>query len=309
LNTALVTGTIDHTQFVALALKREGFDPWIWDGSTPGAADGPTPGSVDCYVQLPAAPAQWSKACAGPVLAAPLAHRLDTVAAVAPLLAPDAVVVLVADEPDWDAARRQTLRALTEAAVVEQVGPGRRIALVETGDVGDIAAAARRELTEARSVSLADLASGLAHVDWRNEIMNLTSAPTTTYFGWRRPDGARRAAVLRRSVLSPLLGGDDGDHALARAVLTDALGPSALGDLQQWDGGLTEDFLQEVIRLLPTEEFELPMHTVATWVVRRSLSELRSPEPAAGSWSNRQTALGLRTVPSGGPSEEDRPGG
>jgi hypothetical protein len=310
LNIALVTGTIDHTQFVALALKREGFDPWIWDGSTPGAADGPPPGSVDCYVQLPAVPAQWSKACAGPVLAAPLVHRLDTVAAVAKLLAPDAVVLLVADEPDWDAARRQTLRALAEAAVIEQVGPGRRIALVETGDVGDIAAAARRELAEARSVSLADLGSDLAHVDWRNEIMNLTSAPATTYFGWRRPDGGRRAAVLRRSVLSPLLGGsDDGDHALARAVLTDALGPAAVGDLQQWDSGLTEDFLQEVISLLPTEEFELPMHTVAAWVVRRSLSEAPSPEPAAGSWSKRQTTLGLRTVPSGGRSGEALPGG
>jgi hypothetical protein len=274
LNTALVTGTLDHSQIVAVALKREGFDVCVWEGPSPGAADGPAPGSVDCYVQLPAAPAEESNAAAGPVLAAPLVHRLDTVAAVAPLLAADAAVVLVADESGWDPVCRQALGALAEAAVAETVGRGRRVAVVDSGDVGDIAAVARREWTEARRVSLADLAPGMAYSDWRNEVMNLTSAAQTTYFGWRRPDGGRRAAVLRRSVLSPLPGVATDDHALAWAILTDALGSSALGNFQQWDDGLTDDFLDEVIRPLPTEEFELPIHRVAAWVVRRSLRSL-----------------------------------
>jgi hypothetical protein len=295
LHTALVTGSIDHTEFVALALKREGFEVWAGEGVTPGAVDGPASGSVECYVQLPSRPAQWSKASTGPVLAAPIVHRLETVAAVAPLLATDAVVLLVADEPGWDETRRHALRALAEAAVTERVGPGRRVAVVDTDAMGDIAAVVRRELAEARRVSLADLGSGLAHADWRNEVMSLTSTAGTTYFGWRRPDGARRAAVLRRSVLSPLSDAGDGDHALARAVLTDALGPSALDDLQQSDDSLTDDFLQEVIRPLPPDEFELPIHAVAAWVIRRSLSD-------------DQTTLGLRPVPAGSRSGEDRSG-
>jgi hypothetical protein len=308
LNTALVSGTIDHTEFVAVALKREGFDVRIWDDSALQAVDGPEPGSVDCYIQLPAVAAGWSKVSAGPVLAAPLVHRLDTAATVAPLLAPDAVVLL-ADEPGWDTARREAIRALVEAAVAERAGPGRRVAVVGSGDVGDLAAIAQRELAEARRVSLADLAPGLGHADWRNEVMNLTSTPGTTYFGWRRLDGARRVAVLRCSVLSPLSGGDDTDDAIARAVLADALGASALGDLQESDVRLTEDFREEVIRLLPADEFQLPIRTVAAWVVSRSLSEHRLPEEAAvGSRSKCQAGLGLRTVPQGVRSGEDHSG-
>jgi hypothetical protein len=276
--TALVTGTLTDAESAVLALKREGFDVGVREGATPGVADGPPAGSIDCYVQLPPSPAQWSSTLGGPALAAPFVYRLQTAAAVAPLLAPDAIVVLVACEAGWDTARRRALRALAEGAVAEQVGSGRRIAVIDTCDMTDIAAVVRRELTTARRVSLADLALDLGFADWRNEVMNITSTAQTTYFGWQRPDGARRMAVLRRSVLSPLpVDGDgDGDHILARAVLTDALGPSAPGDLQLWDDRLTEDFQREVIRLLPNDAFELPMHTVAAWVVRRSLSGGRS---------------------------------
>jgi hypothetical protein len=274
MNTALVTGTFDDTQGVALALKGEGFDVSIWEGPTPGTSERPAPGLVDCYIQLPPVPAQWSKASAGPLLAGPLLYRLDTVAAVAPLLAPDAALVLVADEPDWDPARRQALRALAEAAVAEQAGPGRQVTVTDSGDARRIAALARQARTEARRVSLADFAPGLSFTDWRNEVFNLTSGGGTTYFGWRRPDGVERAAVLRRSVLSPLLDGEDGDHGLARAVLADALGASALDDLQESDTSLVDDFLYEMIQPLPAEGFEMPMHSVAAWVVRRSLSSL-----------------------------------
>jgi hypothetical protein len=122
-------------------------------------------------------------------------------------------------------------------------------------------------------VSLADLAPAAAYADWRNEVFNLTSGIEPTYFGWRRADGAARAAVLRRSVLSPLPGADDGTHGLARAVLMDALGAAEAGDLQEWAVSLADDFLGEVIAPLPQEGFELPIHDVAAWVVRRSLSD------------------------------------
>ena len=274
MNTALVTGTFEDTQGVALALKREGLDVYPWEGPTTGASQPPLLGLVDCYVQLPPAPAQWSKASARPLLPGPFLYRLDTVAAIAPFLAPNATVVLVVDGLDWDPSRRQALRALAEAAIAEQAGPGRHLTVVDSGDVGQIAAIAGQARTEARRASLADLAPNLPFTDWRNEVFNLTSGAGTTYFGWRRPDGTGRAAVLRRSVLSPLADGDAGDHGLARAVLADALGISALHDLQESDTSLVDDFLCEMIQPLPAEGFEMPIHTVAVWVVRRSLSSL-----------------------------------
>jgi hypothetical protein len=167
------------------------------------------------------------------------------------------------------------------------------VAVVNSDDTADIAAVARRESGQARAVSLADFAPSLGHADWRNEIMNLTSGAATTYFGWRRPDGTRRTAVLRRSVLSPVPGGDDGGHDLARAVLRDAIGASTFADLQAWDTGLAEDFFEEIIRPLPAEGFELSIHAVATWLVRRSLSD-------------GQAGLGLGTVAAGAGSGEDQ---
>jgi hypothetical protein len=307
-NTALVTGSLDRIEVVAVALKQEGFDASGWKGPAAALGDRMAPGSVDCYVQLSPAPDAWSKACAGPLLAAPLVHRLETVAAVASLLAGDAAVVIVADEPGWDATHRRALQALAEAAVAERAGPGRRVTVVDGGDPDQIAAIARREWRQARAVSLADLAPGLPYADWRNEIMNLTSSAETTYFGWQRLDGARRTAVLRRSVLSPVHGGEDGGHGLARAVLTDALGSSTLIDLQAWDPDLVEDFFRDVIRPLPPEGFELPIHAVAAWVVRRSLSSAGAGRDRP-SWSNRLPQPDLGTVPVGAGSGHDQAGG
>ena len=48
MNTALVTGTIDRTDRVALSLKPAGFAARVWEGPTAGAADAPPTGSVDC---------------------------------------------------------------------------------------------------------------------------------------------------------------------------------------------------------------------------------------------------------------------
>jgi hypothetical protein len=136
-----------------------------------------------------------------------------------------------------------------------------------------IAAAAPQERSQARAVSLADLAPEMAYADWRDEVLNLTSGVESTYFAWRRSDGVRRAAVLRRSVLSPLPDADDGAHRLARAVLMDALGATGPGELQEWAVSLADEFLDDVLRALPEDGFELPLHEVAAWVVRRSLSD------------------------------------
>ena len=288
MNTALVTGTIDRTERVALSLKHAGFDARVWEGPTAGAADAPPTGSVDCYVQLPPASSSWSEAWAAPGVA-DLVHRLDTVAAVASWLAADAAVVLVADDPGWDVTRRRALQALAEAAVIEQVGPGRRVTVVDRGDPAGIAAVVRREWSQATAVSLADLAPSLAYTDWRNEVMNLTSGAETTYFGWQRADGARRTAVLRRAVLSPVSDSEEGGPGLAGAVLSDALGAPTFDELQAWDPGLAEDFFEEVIRPLPPEGFELPVHRVAAWLVRRSL--------ASSAWLDGAGAASSVSVP------------
>jgi hypothetical protein len=134
-----------------------------------------------------------------------------------------------------------------------------------------VAMALKREGFDAPA-SLADLAPDMPYADWREEVFNLTSSTGSTYFGWRGSDGLRRAAVLRRSVLSPLSGAGDGALGLARAVLSDALGGAVVGELQDWALSLADDFLREVITSLPDEEFELPIHEVAAWVLRRSLS-------------------------------------
>ena len=272
MSTALVTGPVERIHSVAEALKREGFDTLAWEWPTPGAADGLPPRSVDCYVQLADRLAPWRSPSG--VLGETLVHRVDTVASLSPLLVLDAAVVLVADERGWGPGRRRTLHALAGAAIAERVGSGARVVVVESSEAGEIAAATRRALDQARTPSLADLAPGLGYAQWRDEVLSLTSGTEPTYFVWRRPDGVRRVAVLRRSVLSPLAGADDGPHGLARAILSDALGSSRTGeagDLQHWIEALADDFLDEVVGPLPTDGFELSSRDVAGWMVRRGL--------------------------------------
>jgi len=140
LNTALVTGAIDHITAVAMALKREGFEAFAWEGPRPGAADGLLPGSVDCYVQLPLAPASPPAVDTQPVGVGTLVHGVDTVARVSPLLAPDAIVMLVTAEPGWDRASRRVLHVIAEAVVAKQVGNGARVVVVDNGEASAIAA-------------------------------------------------------------------------------------------------------------------------------------------------------------------------
>jgi len=274
LNTALVTGGMERIHAVAYALAHEGFDAIARESPTSAAPGGPRPGSIDCYVQLPQAAAARPDVSADTGDVGRLVHRVDAVARVVPLLAPESAVVLVADEKEWDNDRSRTLHALAGAAVTTQAGNGVRVTVVDHGEADQIAAAARRELGQARAVSLADVAPDMAYADWREEVLNLTSSTETTYFGWRREDGLRRAAVLRHAVLSPLLVADGTDRELARAVLLDAVGAAGDPELEMWADKLTDEFLVDVIAPLPTDHFELPIHEVAAWVVCRSLPSL-----------------------------------
>jgi hypothetical protein len=274
LNTALVTGGVERVHAVAFALTREGFDAFVREAPISATPGGPSPGSFDCYVQLPSTAVGRSDLDVDTGDVGRLVRRVDTMARALPLLAPEAAIVLVADEDGWDNDRSRTLHALAGAAVRRQAGAGVRVAVVDTGEAGQIAAAARRELGHARAVSLADVAPDMAYADWREEVLNLTSSAETTYFGWRRHDGVRRAAVLRHAVLSPLLVGDGTDRELARAVLFDAVGAGGDPELEVWADKLTDEFLVDVVSPLATDHFELPIHEVAAWVVGHSLPAL-----------------------------------
>lgn len=260
---------------VAFALSREGFDPFVAAVPTSVVGEGPRPGSVDCYVQLPPPPVVRPDLGANTGGVGRLVHRVDAVSRALPLLSPEAAIVLVADGEGGDADRCRTLHALAGAAVTNQARNGVRVAVVDTGEAGQIAAVARRELGQARAISLADVAPDLAYADWRDEVLNLTSSTETTYFGWWRDGGVRRAAVLRHAVLSPLPLADGSDRELARAILFDAVGAGGDTELEIWADKLSDDFVTEVINLLPLDHFELPIHEVAAWVVCRSLPALR----------------------------------
>jgi hypothetical protein len=275
LNTALVTGGLERIHAVAFALTREGFNAFVSGAPTSGSKEGPRPGSVDCYIQLPSTAATRADVGVDTGAVGKLVHRVGAVARALPLLSPEAAIVLVADEESGDVDRCRTLHALTGAAVTTQVKSGVRVAVVETAEAGHIAAVARHELGQARTISLADVAPSLAYTDWRDEVLNLTSSTETTYFGWRRDGGVRRAAVLRHAVLSPLPLLDGSDRELARAILFDAIGAGGDAELEVWADKLSDDFLAEVIAPLPSDHFELPVHEVAAWVVCRSLPALR----------------------------------
>lgn len=274
MNTALVTGGTERIHALAYALTREGFDAFVRETPTSGLAQGPKPGSVDCYVQLPSPSASRPEPDAGSGDVGRLVHRVDAVARALPLLAPEAAIVLVADDDGWDNDRCRALHALAGAAVTKQARSSVRVAVVDSGEAGQIAAVARRELGQARAVSLADVAPDLAYTDWRDEVLSLTSSTETTYFGWQRDDGLRRAAVLRHAVLSPLTTVDGSNREVARAVLFDAVGAAGDPELEIWAEKLTDEFLADVIAPLPNNHFELPIHEVAAWVVCRSLPSL-----------------------------------
>jgi len=122
--TALLTGTRPNLGAAAATLGRAGFDVLTWPVGSPAVpADGP----FDCYVQLPCAAGEGSDA---------LICRIDTLAAVADRLGPNASILLAVDEPEPPAAPRPgtlapDLLAAVALALLEDIGrPATRLAVV-----------------------------------------------------------------------------------------------------------------------------------------------------------------------------------
>lgn len=277
MGTALVTGIADRARDVAGALRTEGFETLVLDVPQPEVPAGP--GSVTCYVQLPVVLANGAGTDA--VMA-----RVDAVAAVSPLLSPEAAVLLVADDPGWDGRRRHALGLLAEAALAGQAGDGVRVSVLgEEASPTDIATTARRQRT-GPGASLADMAPGLGFADWRNEVLSLAGSTERTYFGWVAADGRRCVSVLRGTVMSPLVPGAGGVppdtvgpapglavswgsaeapcQLLAHAILADAVGAPDLV------GNLAGTFAKDVLAACPPDGFELRGGDVAAWIVRHA---------------------------------------
>ena len=171
--TALVTGPVDERlSDMSIAFKSAGFDV------VTAAADAcPIAGevsSVDCYVQLPHEPPPHGGDALGwarEVVCQTLLARFDVAAQVAPMLLPEAKVVLVTNRraprlPSIDAGM---LRVMTMAILADHHRDGVQVDVVE--DVRSPAEIVRFAKSEAPSWSeYADMAPDLAFADWRHEI-------------------------------------------------------------------------------------------------------------------------------------------
>ncbi len=121
---ALVTGSRPYLRPAATALARTGFNVVTWE---PPASPPPPGGPFDCYLQLPCADG--------------LVCRIDTLAAVAGRLGPDASVLLGVEDvqPGARSQRGATAPDLLEAmalALLEDLGrPAPRVAVVSVGDL------------------------------------------------------------------------------------------------------------------------------------------------------------------------------
>jgi hypothetical protein len=319
--TALVAGPSGRVCDVAAALRAEGFATITVDDRVPvtEACNRVSPRSVDCFVQLPAEAepeGETSLGGARPPRAHGLLSIVDAVAAVAPLLADHATVVILAEGSD-PAHRRDRLLddavgMLAEAVVADHGSDGVRVSVLGADQSpGDIAAAARGGARPRSGPSLADFEPDLAYADWRTQVLSLSGHAEATYFGWSGTDGRRPVAIIRGAVVSPLRPvapkppsgslswGDSGPGAflLARALLADVLGSAAecrkcgggggQGDCPECGGtGLSEQveqqvtpFVHEIVAPLQGEAFELPAAVVRAWIDRRTDGQGRRARP------------------------------
>ena len=122
---ALVTGSRPHLGPTAIALTRTGFNVVTWEKP---ASPPPAGGPFDCYVQLPCA--------------AGLVCRMDTLAAVAARLGPNASVLLGVEDTDPAATGQPggrlapDLLAAVALALLEDLGrPATRVAVLSVGDL------------------------------------------------------------------------------------------------------------------------------------------------------------------------------
>ena len=223
--------------------------------------------SIGAYVQLLMdvdGPTAWT---------APVTERIETMTLVAPLLAPSAEVVLVADDPTDPAHDQRVadgLCLLAEAALGRADQAGVTVTLVQDGSPEAISRALRSEPTGGGLPPLADLGADLDYADWRTDILNLTSTVEGTYFGWVNQAGEPKVGLLRGSVLSPLTEppgdglawGTTGPpaEALAAALIRDSLGG------QPVDQELVAVFVKDVVGSLSESGFELSAAEVRRWL-------------------------------------------
>jgi hypothetical protein len=180
---ALVTGTRPDLGAAAATLGRAGFDVMTWTVESSAApADGP----FDCYVQLPcdvidlAATPPAPRGRPGRRVADDLVCRIDTLAAVADRLRPDASILLAVEEPDSAAgvqsrALAPDLLAAVALAMLEDLGRSTaRLAVVP------VAGLCRRGPAAAPPVGAADQVGFDCLVDaaqWEMPTPPLVSAP------------------------------------------------------------------------------------------------------------------------------------
>jgi len=190
--TAMVTGSPERVPDIAIALKSEGFDILAAGAEAPvNGPGGLTPGSVDCYVQLPGSslhPDRSAVAQARAVIADELLARFDAAARLAPLLAPRATVVLVADgrrgevETPESRALRRLVGVLAEAILRDHGSEGVRATVVDEDRAPDeIAALARGRVLRPGAAAVpwsayAEVEPGLPFANWRDEVLCLLSA-------------------------------------------------------------------------------------------------------------------------------------
>ena len=177
--TALLTGPLNYTPDVEVALKSEGFEVL-----TAGAGARPVAGEsgiVDCYVQLPhgfAGPSDDPLARARALVNQGVLARLEGVAQVAGLLASRGRVVLVAD-PDRGETPAPEMGLVHHLAHAVLAAHGRnqvRVAVVDgartPADIARIARAAPPPWTAYPAIE-----PELGFADWRDEVMALSTAP------------------------------------------------------------------------------------------------------------------------------------
>lgn len=168
----IVTGSHESLPEIVIALKEAGFAIVAVEATPRDLPGSIRAGSVDCYVQLPPAPGDF----AGPLerartaVADHLRDRFDGMAHVAPLLAPGATVLLVADHAT--PAVTSALGVLADAVAGDH--PAARTFVLEPSySPGEISARARVELRASLPWSAyLNVGVELAHTDWRDEVLS-----------------------------------------------------------------------------------------------------------------------------------------
>ncbi|HEV7687715.1 MAG TPA: DUF6166 domain-containing protein [Acidimicrobiia bacterium] len=271
MTSALLTGSKERTSPLAATLRAHSGDVVVAesrDGIAGLAARLPAR-SVGSYVQLLLAPdgaASW---------AALVTERIETLALLAPLLAPEAVVVMVAEDAADPARDRRVVDALcllAEAALTAGGGNDVRVSVVDEASPATITRLLPGAAPRGGQGPLADFGADRAYADWRTDVLNLTSTSDVTYLGWLNQEGQRRVGLLRKSVVSPLpfppdsgvAWGDTGPgaRALGRALIGETLGG------QDFDEALVELFVKDVIDRLPATDFELSSRELTAWLYR-----------------------------------------